>query len=63
MRALTRPRAESIEAYRHRIERLDPVQYLASSYYERHLAAMENAIVEAGTLTREEIENQDPAVR
>jgi nitrile hydratase subunit beta len=45
-----------IDAGRHRLERLDPVRYLASSYYERHLAAMENAIVEAGTLTREEIE-------
>ena len=45
-----------IDAGRHRIECLDPVQYLASSYYERWLAAMESAIVEAGTLTRDEIE-------
>jgi nitrile hydratase subunit beta len=45
-----------IDASRHRIECLDPVQYLASSYYERWLAAMENAILEAGTLTRDEIE-------
>ena len=45
-----------IDAGRHRIERLDPVRYLASSYYERWLAALENAILEAGTLTRDEIE-------
>lgn len=45
-----------VDALRHQLERLDPVQYLASSYYERWLAAMENAILEAGTLTRDEIE-------
>jgi nitrile hydratase subunit beta len=45
-----------IDAGRHRIERLDPIRYLASSYYERWLAALENAILEAGTLTRDEIE-------
>jgi len=50
-----RPR-EPIDAGRHRIERLGPVRYLASSYYERWLAAMEQAIVEAGTLTLAEIE-------
>jgi len=45
-----------IDAARHRLERLDPIRYLTSSYYERWLAAVENAILEAGTLTRDEIE-------
>ena len=45
-----------IDAARHRLECLDPIRYLTSSYYERWLAAEENAILEAGTLTRDEIE-------
>lgn len=43
---------------RHRLERLPPVQYLASSYYERWLARIDGALVEAGTLTREEIDER-----
>jgi nitrile hydratase len=45
-----------IDALRHNIERLDPVRYLASSYYERWLATMAEAIIEAGTLSPDEIE-------
>jgi len=45
-----------LDALRHRIERPAPVPYLASSYYERWLAAFEGLLVEAGTLRREEIE-------
>jgi len=45
-----------VDALRHRIESLNPVRYLSSSYYERWLAAMEAAIMEAGTLTADEIE-------
>ena len=46
----------TLDAGRHRLERLDPVFYLASSYYERWLASTEIAIVAGGALTREEIE-------
>jgi nitrile hydratase subunit beta len=45
-----------LDAGRHRLECLEPVQYLGFSYYERWLAALEGALVETGTLTREEIE-------
>ena len=45
-----------IDARRHRIERLDPALYMASSYYERWLVGMEEAIVAGGVLSREEIE-------
>ena len=45
-----------VDALRHRIERLDPLRYLGSSYYERWLAAMTQAIIEAGTLTSDEID-------
>jgi nitrile hydratase beta subunit len=47
-----------LDAFRHRLERLDPVKYLTSSYYERWLAAIEGALVENGTLSLDEIENR-----
>ena len=37
------------------IERIPPAQYLASSYYERWLAAAETLLVERGVVTREEL--------
>ncbi|MBV8055572.1 MAG: nitrile hydratase subunit beta, partial [Deltaproteobacteria bacterium] len=45
-----------LDAGRHRLERLDPVKYLVSSYYERWLAMMESALIETGTLSGDEIE-------
>jgi len=45
-----------IDSARHRIELLPPVQYVTSSYYQRWLAAREALIIQAGTLTREEID-------
>jgi nitrile hydratase beta subunit len=45
-----------VDALRHQAERLDPVQYLGSTYYERWLAGMEAALIEAGTLNRNEIQ-------
>jgi nitrile hydratase len=46
------------DALRHQLERLPPIQYLSSSYYERWLARIDAALVEAGTLTREEIDRR-----
>jgi nitrile hydratase subunit beta len=45
-----------VDAFRHRGEQLDPVKYLASSYYERWLTGLEVALVEAGALSPDEIE-------
>jgi nitrile hydratase len=47
-----------LDARRHQLERLDPVQYLSSSYYERWLARINAALIEAGILTREEIQGR-----
>jgi nitrile hydratase beta subunit len=47
---------QPLDAGRHRLERLDPVKYLSSSYYERWLAMMESALIETGTLSQNEIE-------
>jgi nitrile hydratase len=48
----------TLDARRHGLERLPPVQYLSSSYYERWLARIDATLVEAGTLTREEIDRR-----
>jgi len=45
----------SADEFRHAIERTPPERYLASSYYERWLAAVETLLVERGVVTREEI--------
>jgi nitrile hydratase subunit beta len=43
------------DEFRHAIERMPPARYLASSYYERWLAAVETLLVEHGVVTREEL--------
>jgi nitrile hydratase subunit beta len=42
--------------FRHAIERMDPVHYLSSSYYEHWLTALATLLVEAGVVTRAELE-------
>jgi nitrile hydratase subunit beta len=46
----------TLDARRHQLERLDPAQYLSSSYYERWLARIYNALVETRILSRQDIE-------
>jgi nitrile hydratase subunit beta len=67
MYAIALPVMRAIQAnpdeYRHAIERIPPAQYLASSYYERWIAAIETLLVERGIVTREElIAKQAPSV-
>jgi nitrile hydratase len=45
----------SSHAFRHTIERLDPVRYLSDSYYERWLYEAEQALVESGAITHDEV--------
>ena len=45
----------NIDEFRHAIERMPPARYLASSYYERWLAAAETLLVERGIVTRAEL--------
>lgn len=47
--------ATSVDEFRHAIERIPPARYLASSYYERWLAAAETLLVERGIATRDEL--------
>jgi nitrile hydratase len=46
----------NIDQSRWAIERMPPADYLASSYYERWLASLETNLIEAGLLSREEID-------
>src|SRR5262245_38490404 len=39
---------DTLDAFRHAIERLDPTHYLSSTYYEHWLAALEMLAVEKG---------------
>ncbi len=52
----------NVDEFRHAIERMPPARYLASSYYERWLAAVETLLVEYRVVTREELlAKQDPS--
>lgn len=59
----------NIDAYRHGIERMPPVRYLASRYYEHTLYSIERNLVELGVIAEDELEartqrfKQDPAAR
>lgn len=46
----------SIDAFRHGIERLEPVTYLTAGYYGRWLAALERVLIEAGVLGEGNVE-------
>lgn len=50
----------NIDAGRHSIERLPPLDYLAMSYYEKWLASMVMLSVEAGLITSEEVATGQP---
>ena len=48
----------NIDESRHGIERMAPIDYLGSSYYERWLDANVQLLVEKGVITREELERR-----
>ena len=48
----------NIDESRHAIERMAPVDYLGSSYYERWLDRNVRLLVEKGVITREELERR-----
>ncbi len=47
--------APNVDYFRHAIERIDPLCYLADGYYGRWLGAAEAMLVEAGVLTQDQI--------
>jgi nitrile hydratase len=55
MTMLAMGQVDTLDAFRHAIERMDPLHYLSSSYYEHWLAALETLAAEKGVLTQEEL--------
>lgn len=53
--ALLRAEIYNMDEFRYAIERMDPEAYLATSYYERWLAAIETLLEEKGVLPEEEL--------
>jgi nitrile hydratase beta subunit len=55
MSLVLRSAQTNADEFRHAIERIPPARYLASSYYERWIAAAETILVEHGIATRVEL--------
>ena len=56
MQVATTRRLFNTDEFRHAIERMHPVEYLAASYYERWLTALERLLDEKGVVSRSELE-------
>ena len=54
-RALIGQGVYNLDEFRDAVERMDPQEYLAASYYERWLAGIQTLLVEKGVLTEEEL--------
>jgi hypothetical protein len=48
-------RITRLDELRHAVERMDPAQYLTSSYYERWVSALATLLVEKGIMAREAV--------
>jgi len=48
----------NLDEYRWAVERMDPAAYLAASYYEKRLAALERLYIEKGVITHEELDRR-----
>jgi nitrile hydratase subunit beta len=55
MRVARSHRLYNIDEFRHAIERMPPAEYLASSYYERWLSAIERLLVEKQVVREDEV--------
>jgi nitrile hydratase len=62
-RSLRASGAWTLDAWRHKLERLAPADYLRMSYYERWLAVNEQLAVEHGLITAAELASGQPDPR
>jgi nitrile hydratase len=53
----------TLDAFRHGIERMDPVDYLTAGYYGRWLAAVERLLVERGVLAPGDVDAEIAGVQ
>ncbi len=56
VRAMTVGQHMTLDEFRHAVERMDPVHYLQSSYYEHWLDGTERLCVEREFFSREELD-------
>ena len=56
VRAMTVGRHMTLDEFRHAVERMDPVHYLQSSYYEHWVDGAERLFVEKGFFSRDELD-------
>jgi nitrile hydratase len=56
MTMLAMGKVDTLDGFRHAVERMDPAHYLSSTYYEHWLTALETLAVEKGLLSPEELE-------
>jgi nitrile hydratase subunit beta len=57
------PRYFNLDAFRYGIERMNPAHYLRAPYFERWLETIATNMIEAGHLTREELEARTELLR
>lgn len=48
----------NLDEFRWAVERMDPARYLAASYYDKWLSAIERLYIEKGVITREELDDR-----
>lgn len=48
----------NVDEFRHGIERMDPADYLRTSYYEHWLHTVETNLIERGVITRKELDDR-----
>ncbi len=48
----------NLDEYRWAVERMNPAAYLAASYYEKRLAALERLYIEKGVITQKELDRR-----
>lgn len=48
----------NLDEFRWAVERMDPARYLAASYYEKWLAAIERLYIEKGVITQKEMDER-----
>ncbi len=52
----------NVDEFRHAIERMDPAEYLTSSYYEHWLHSLETLLVEKGVIKKDELDAKRAAL-
>jgi nitrile hydratase len=63
MQDVSVPRYFNLDAFRYGIERMNPAHYLRAPYFERWLETIATNMIEAGYLTREELEARTELLR